>query len=440
MNDPQPGVPSLAPTSNTTCREWRIADRLLHFPHRPLLMGIVNVTPDSFSDGGQWQESEAAVEHGLRLVADGADLLDIGGESTRPYSQPVDPETELKRVLPVIRSLAGQTKVPISIDTSKALVAQAALDAGAVIVNDVTGLMGDPGMLPLAIRTGAGVCAMHMQGTPATMQDAPCYGNVTRDILAWLTKRRDELVSAGLTADRICLDPGIGFGKSHAHNLELLRQVAEFHRLGHPLLVGHSRKGFIGKLTAPDLPARDAGTLGVSLHLALAGIQILRLHEVADTRHAIQTMLAVRPAAAVHCYEWPRPCASVDLVITRPADAPVPELLLIRRGRSPFEGSWALPGGFVEPEESLEQAAVRELAEETGVRAANLRLVGVWSDPQRDPRARVISTVFAGEVPANTQAIGHDDAAAAGWFPIDRLPALAFDHQSMVTRALHSSP
>lgn len=268
--------------------------RQLDLSGPPLLMGIVNVTPDSFSDGGRWNNCDAAVQHALQLAADGADILDLGGESTRPYSAPVSLDEELSRVIPVIERLAALTPVPLSIDTSKSTVAAAALAAGAEIINDVTALHGDPEMLQLARATGAGLCAMHMQGTPQTMQDSPQYGDVVGEILRYLAQTRDWLLANGITREQICLDPGIGFGKTHQHNLALLRQIADFHQLGTPLLVGHSRKGLIGKLLGNPDRDRDAGTLGLSLHLADQGIQVIRVHEVARTRDALTTFRAAR--------------------------------------------------------------------------------------------------------------------------------------------------
>lgn len=276
---------------------WQLRTRSLSFDAGPLLMGIVNVTPDSFSDGGKWRERDAAVSHALQLVKDGADILDIGGESTRPYSQPVSLSEELDRVVPVIERLASETAIPISIDTSKADVASAAMAAGAEIINDVTALRGDARMLEVARSSGAGVCAMHMQGTPQTMQDNPSYGDVVKEIREYLAQTRDWLLASGIEFQRLCLDPGIGFGKTHAHNLQLVREIAKFHALGTPLLVGHSRKGFIAKLLGNPELDRDAGTLGISLYLASRGVQIIRVHEIARTRQALTTFLAAsRPA------------------------------------------------------------------------------------------------------------------------------------------------
>jgi dihydropteroate synthase len=205
-------------------------------------MGIVNVTPDSFSDGGSYYKKSAAVERAQQLVNDGADILDIGGESTRPYSDPVAADEEMRRVIPVVEAAHRLTELPISIDTSKAIVAREAINAGAVIINDVTGFEGDAEMVTTAVDSGAGLCVMHMQGTPQTMQDSPTYGDVITDIFTYLKARRDALVAQGVVKSRICLDPGIGFGKTHQQNLDILAGCERFHELGCPLLVGHSRK------------------------------------------------------------------------------------------------------------------------------------------------------------------------------------------------------
>ncbi len=267
---------------------WRLRTRTLTIGRTPLLMGIVNVTPDSFSDGGKFYDPAAAVDHGLRLADEGADLLDVGGESTRPYATPVDAEEETRRVISVVAMLVKRTRVPVSIDTSKGLVARRALDVGAEAVNDVTGLAGDPTMLDVCRSAAAGVCAMHMQGTPQTMQDAPRYDDVVAEIYDYLRLRRDALEAAGLDPARIALDPGIGFGKTHEHNLTLLAGCRRFLELGRPVLVGHSRKGFIGKLLEDKQADRTFGNVGVSLALALQGVQVLRVHDVAATRQALK--------------------------------------------------------------------------------------------------------------------------------------------------------
>lgn len=250
-------------------------------------MGIVNVTPDSFSDGGKFFDVEQAIDHAYALIDAGADILDVGGESTRPYAAAIDASEEQRRVLPVVEAICRERSTPVSIDTSKACVAREALALGAEIINDVTGLEGDPEMVQVARLSGAGVCAMHMQGTPQTMQDQPQYGDVVAEIRQYLAGRRDALVEAGIELRRVCLDPGIGFGKTHEHNLTLLQNCWQFHSLGCPLLVGHSRKGFIGKLLGDTAADRTLATTGVSLALALQGVQILRVHDVRALRDAL---------------------------------------------------------------------------------------------------------------------------------------------------------
>lgn len=266
---------------------WQLKTQALSLDARPALMAIVNVTPDSFSDGGKFLSSDRAVEHALQLVSDGADILDIGGESTRPYADPVSASEEIDRVLPVIEKLVAETQVPISIDTSKARVASVAIAAGAEIINDVTGLEGDPEMLGVAAATKAAVCAMHMQGTPQTMQDKPQYGDVVADLLSWMRQRKERLLAGGIAAEKICLDPGIGFGKTFDHNLALLRRAEEFLALDTPILIGHSRKGFLGTLIGDAESERDSGTLAITLLMARKGIHVVRVHEVAATRRAL---------------------------------------------------------------------------------------------------------------------------------------------------------
>jgi dihydropteroate synthase len=266
---------------------WRLRTRTLEFGKLPLVMGIVNVTPDSFSDGGRYFGKVAAIDHALQLVQDGADLLDIGGESTRPYSEPVSEAEELRRVLPVVEALCTQADVAVSIDTSKASVAETCLAAGAEILNDVTALAGDPRMIEVARQTGAGVCIMHMQGTPQTMQDNPTYEDVVSEIHNYLQERAASLVAAGIDHGRICLDPGIGFGKTHEHNIMLMANCWRFHELGLPLLVGHSRKGFIAKLIGDKTGDRTAGTIGAACSLAAQGVHIIRVHDVRAVREAL---------------------------------------------------------------------------------------------------------------------------------------------------------
>jgi dihydropteroate synthase len=280
--------------ASSIARHWQLRTRTIRFDSGPAIMGIVNVTPDSFSDGGRFYTPNLAIEHALQLEDSGATILDIGGESTRPYSQPVSQDEELRRVIPVLEGLTERVSAAISIDTSKAKVAGAAIDLGAEIVNDITGLMADPEMPSLVARAGVGVCAMHIQGTPQTMQDNPTYQNVVSEIFDHLADRDQALQAVGVSPDRICLDPGIGFGKTYEHNLSLLRSAERFLELGRPILIGHSRKGFVGKLIGGKDRDRDAGSLGISLAMAAKGIQVIRVHQVGATVDALNGFL--------HCF------------------------------------------------------------------------------------------------------------------------------------------
>ncbi|MHB8899738.1 MAG: dihydropteroate synthase [Thermoguttaceae bacterium] len=273
-------------TPSSRADHWRLGKRVLPCGARPLLMGILNVTPDSFSDGGRFLDRQAAVARGLDLVSQGADLLDIGGESTRPRAEPVSQAEELRRVLPVIQELLTQVDIPLSIDTCKPAVAREALDAGAECLNDVTG-MSHPEMVELACRSTAGLCVMHMQGTPRTMQERPYYGDVFGEVADFLRERRDALVAAGIAQDRIALDPGIGFGKTTEHNLELLRKADRLHELGCPVMVGHSRKRYLAEIAGDRTADRLGGTIGGAIALAQRGVQILRVHDVAAVRQAL---------------------------------------------------------------------------------------------------------------------------------------------------------
>lgn len=255
---------------------------------RPRIMGILNVTPDSFSDGGRFLAQEAAVAQAHALVAAGADILDIGGESTRPGSDPVPVEEELSRVVPVIERIraAGLT-VPISIDTRKAAVARAALDAGAALVNDVSALTFDPHIAGVAAGAEA-VCLMHARGDPKTMQDAPAYDDVLLDVADYLEARVAAAEAAGVPRERILVDPGIGFGKTVDHNLALVRGLAVFHDLGCPILFGASRKRFIGTIAnVPEAERRNSGSITVALEALRHGAQVIRVHDVAETRQAL---------------------------------------------------------------------------------------------------------------------------------------------------------
>ncbi|HET8564968.1 MAG TPA: dihydropteroate synthase [Solirubrobacterales bacterium] len=256
------------------------------------LMGVVNVTPDSFSDGGLYLDPEAAIAHGRELAGDGAEILDVGGESTRPGAEPVAPEEELRRVVPVIEELAD-SRSRISVDTSKAAVAGAALDAGAEIVNDVTALRGDAEMAALCADRGATVVLMHMLGEPRTMQDDPRYGDVVADVKAFLAGRLEAAVAAGIGEERVWLDPGIGFGKTAAHNMELLRRLGELRELGRPLLVGASRKSFIGRVDGSPAGQRLGGTIASSVLAAAEGADVIRVHDVAEMRQALQVAAAI---------------------------------------------------------------------------------------------------------------------------------------------------
>ncbi len=278
---------SLSELFPSRATHWRLRTRVLEFSRRPLLMGIVNITPNSFSDGGKFFSPTAAIDQALQLAEDGADILDLGGESTRPYAEPITVQEELSRVVPVLQGLVGRVEIPISIDTSKAIVAEAAIKAGAEIINDITGLEADPAMPSLAASTNAAVCAMHMQGSPQTMQDGPSYDDVLEEIFDYLHQRRGNLIAAGIAPERICLDPGIGFGKTHQHNFTLMANCGRFHALGCPLLVGHSRKGFLAKILADSTADRAAATVGAALALATQGVQIIRVHDVLPVREAL---------------------------------------------------------------------------------------------------------------------------------------------------------
>ena len=259
----------------------------------PRIMGIINVTPDSFSDGGRYLETAAAVRQGQQLVADGAAVLDIGGESTRPGADPVSEDEELRRVIPVITALASSVQVPLSIDTMKARVAREALQAGATIINDVSGLLADPLMESVCAESTCGVIVMHMKGTPQTMQLNPQYDAVVAEVRSFFESRLRELIAAGIAAERIMFDPGIGFGKTAEHNLQLLSHINEL-RVGHrPLLIGHSRKKFLKTLLGREVDERSSATLGVALALAAQGVDLIRVHDVATLRDALVAWHAV---------------------------------------------------------------------------------------------------------------------------------------------------
>lgn len=274
---------------------WHVGDKILQRTELPLLMGILNVTPDSFSDGGEFTAIEAAVQHALQLAEAGADIIDVGGESTRPGAAPVSVEEELRRTIPAIEAITAKTDVPVSIDTTKAEVAHQALAAGALIVNDISGMTFDPLMASVCGTADAAVCAMHIVGTPQTMQDNPHYDDVVAEVTQFLQAQLTLATQAGIAAERVCLDPGIGFGKTAQHNLLLMQAVSRMRdTLQRPLLIGHSRKRFLSKLLGRTLEERLSGTTGVSIALAQNGADVLRVHDVQATRDAIVAWNAVR--------------------------------------------------------------------------------------------------------------------------------------------------
>lgn len=279
-----------------TTFQWNLPRISWELGRAPKLMGIVNVTPDSFSDGGTSLDRDAAVQHAVSLVEAGADLLDIGGESTRPAAESVPTEQELRRVIPVVTELANLTTVPISIDTTKAEVARQAIAAGAQIVNDISGLTWDPQMPALCAESACGVICMHIQGTPQTMQTDPHYDHVVSNICTHLSERMESLAAQGIKREALVLDPGIGFGKTARHNLQILAHVGRFRALGRPVCIGHSRKRFLGKLLERPIDEREFGTVGVSFALAMQSVDILRLHDVAATRDCLAAWHAVKGA------------------------------------------------------------------------------------------------------------------------------------------------
>jgi dihydropteroate synthase len=263
------------------------------FPRPALVMGILNVTPDSFSDGGKFFDLRKAVEHALKLAEQGAEILDIGGESTRPGAEPVSEKEELRRVIPVIKQLAAKIKIPLSIDTMKPAVAHAALAAGASIINDVAANRSGDEMLKIVSEFRAGYVCMHAQGSPQTMQKNPAYKNVVREVGAFFQERLEKIKGSGISSEQILFDPGIGFGKTLEHNLQLLAGLRSFTKLRRPLLLGVSRKSFIGKLLGVPLNERLPASLACATLAVEAGVQIIRTHDVAETIQAVRMMEAV---------------------------------------------------------------------------------------------------------------------------------------------------
>jgi len=273
-------------------RELRLRERSLSL-ERTLIMGVVNVTPDSFSDGGLYEECERAADRALEMEAEGADIIDVGGESTRPHSRGISAAEEWSRLGPVLEGLAGKLRAPLSIDTFKPEVARRALAAGAHLVNDITGLEA-PEMVETVARAGAGAVVMHMLGRPQTMQDNPVYEDVVGELIEFFTRRCRGAQDGGIPRESLIIDPGIGFGKNLFHNLEILRRLPEFLALGYPLLIGASRKSFLGRITGRGSGERLEASLGAACWAASAGAQIMRVHDVKETRLALAVVDAIR--------------------------------------------------------------------------------------------------------------------------------------------------
>ena len=272
---------------------WRCGPHVIPLGRRTLVMGIVNVTPDSFSDGGSYANVDDAVKHAIQMVADGAELLDVGGESTRPGSDVVASDEEIRRVVPVIRRIVDELPdVPVSVDTRKAAVALAAVEGGATIVNDVSA-GADPAMFGVVAGAGAGMILMHMKGEPKTMQDDPSYYDVVAEVRGFLGDRVEAAAEAGIGLERLCVDPGIGFGKTLEHNLAILHDIRAFHHLGVPVLVGPSRKRFIGTLTDTEVDDRIEGTAGVVAWCAAEGVDVVRVHDVKEMTRVVRVVDAI---------------------------------------------------------------------------------------------------------------------------------------------------
>ncbi len=281
------------PMIGKTKRIWNCCGREVDCAERTRVMGILNATPDSFSDGGKFQTLEEAVERSLEMVGEGADIIDIGGESTRPGAEPVQPLEEIERTVPIVGKLRAQTDALISIDTQKAAVARAAVAAGADIINDVSALA-DPDMASVVAETGAGLVLMHMQGTPGTMQNRPVYADAVSEVRNFLEERMAFAVSKGVSAAQIVLDPGIGFGKTDEHNLALLNGIGELAAAGRPVLIGVSRKSLFGRLLGRDVNERLAGSLAAAVFAVMHGAQLLRVHDVKESCDAIRLVDTLR--------------------------------------------------------------------------------------------------------------------------------------------------
>jgi len=277
-------------------RLWKMGDQTVDLAHHGLIMGVLNVTPDSFSDGGEFFSADAAVQHGMEMAGAGADIIDVGGESTRPNAEPVSQDDELQRILPVIERLRERTEVVISIDTSKADVADAAINSGATIVNDVTGGRGDERMLQLAAQRGVGFIVMHMQGSPQTMQIDPRYDDVSGEVVDFFRQQYACAIDCGVDPMAIAFDPGIGFGKTVKHNLELLRNVDRLHVHNRPVVVGVSRKAFLTKVTGnTGMQSRVAATAALTALLWTRGANVFRVHDVEENAAALRAAASLLP-------------------------------------------------------------------------------------------------------------------------------------------------
>lgn len=274
-----------------------LKNKTLDFSQRAYIMGVLNLTPDSFFDGRMFPEPEAAVQHAFRMEAEGADIIDLGGESTRPGAQAVPLKEEFRRVLPVLKRLSGRLKVPISIDTYKSEVAERCIQCGAEMVNDISGLYFDPRMKEIVARHQVPVIVMHMKGTPRDMQKDPQYRDLIGEILSFFRESISRADAAGVPADKIIIDPGIGFGKSFAHNLDILKGLESFKVLGKPIMVGVSRKSFLGKILDLPVDERLEGSIAAALYAVLRGANIVRVHDVAATVRALRTVEAIQRAA-----------------------------------------------------------------------------------------------------------------------------------------------
>lgn len=279
------------PEDDSFALEW--SGHRLHLGERTHIMGVLNVTPDSFSDGGRYISKDEAIEQGLRMAREGADMIDVGGESTRPYADKVTAQEEIDRVIPVIEALSRELTIPVSIDTCKARVAREALSAGASILNDISAFRFDPDMMSTAVEAGVPVILMHMKGTPADMQKSPTYEELIPEIIAFLGDARDRALEAGIARHMIILDPGIGFGKNFDHNLEIIRDLAHFRALGQPILLGSSRKAFLGHILDREPQERDIGTMATIAVGVMNGANIVRVHNVKmafDTIHVVDAI------------------------------------------------------------------------------------------------------------------------------------------------------